>query len=154
MIDVNHVHPMLVHFPIVLFLIAVALQGLVLATGGDLTGAECLPRVALAALLLGTLGAAAAAAFGDIALEHALELGFPEAELEEHEELGMITTWLFVALSALHLGARWRRVSLDGAKGWGAAALGAVGVVVLVIAAAHGGELVYELGVNVAPVTP
>jgi len=154
MIDINHVHPMLVHFPIVLFLIAVALQGLVLARGGDLAEAACLPRVALAALLLGTLGAAAAAVFGDIALDHALELGFPEAELEEHEELGMITTWVFVALSAAHIGARWRRIALQGAKGWALAGAGVVGVVILVVAAAHGGELVYELGVNVTPVKP
>jgi uncharacterized membrane protein len=154
MIDITHVHPMLVHFPIVLFLIAVGLQVFILATGGDLAAPECLPRTACIALVLGTVAAAVAAVFGDIALDHAADLGFPHGELEEHEELGFATLWIFVALSVLHLGARWKDVALEGAKGWVLAAGGIVGVVVLVIAAAHGGELVYELGVNVKGVTP
>jgi uncharacterized membrane protein len=100
------------------------------------------------------VAAAVAAVFGDIALDHAADLGFPHGELEEHEELGFATLWIFVALSVLHLGARWKDVALEGGKGWILAAGGIVGVVVLVIAAAHGGELVYELGVNVKGVTP
>lgn len=154
MIDITHVHPMLVHFPIVLFLLAVAIQFLVVGRGGNLGAAECLPRAALVALLLGTALAALAALFGDIALDHAKDLGFPEAELDEHEELGFATVWIFVALSVLHVAARWRRLELTGTKGWIVAGAGAVGVVVLIIAAAHGGELVYELGVNVKAVKP
>lgn len=154
MIDITHVHPMLVHFPIVLFMAVAALQFLVMARGGDLAAAECLPRVALAALLIGTAAAAVAAYFGDVALEHGLKLGFPEAELEEHEALGFATMWSFIALSALHLGARWKRIALTGAKGWIVAVLALAGVILMIVAAAHGGELVYELGVNVDPVKP
>jgi len=154
MIDITHVHPMLVHFPIVLFLAAVALQAGVLARGGDLAAPDCLPRIALAALLVGTLVAAVAAWFGDVALEHAVDLGFPKGELEEHEELGFATLWMFVVISALHILARWRGMALEGGKGWILAGAGLAGVVVMIIAAAHGGELVYELGVNVKPVTP
>jgi len=154
MIDINHVHPMLVHFPIVLFMAAVALQFLALIRGGDLAAAECLPRVALGALLIGTAAAALAAVFGDIALEHAVDIGFRKDYLEEHEELGFATLWVFVALSVLHLGARWRHISLTRDKGWTLAVAGLAGVVLMVVAAAHGGELVYELGVNVTPVKP
>jgi len=154
MIDINHVRPMLVHFPIVLFMAAVALQLLVLVRAGDLAGPECLPRMALWALLIGAAAAIAAAVFGDIALDHAADLGFPKGELEEHEELGFATMWVMIALSLLHLGARFRHVSLTGGKGWILAVAGLAGVVLMIVAAAHGGELVYELGVNVTPVKP
>jgi len=154
MIDINHVHPMLVHFPIVLFMVAVALQFLTLARAGDLGAPDCLPRVALWALLIGTAAAILAAVFGDIALDHAKDLGFPDAELEEHEELGFATMWTFIALSLAQLGARFRRIPLTGGKGWVLAVAGLAGVVLMIVAAAHGGELVYELGVNVTPVTP
>jgi uncharacterized membrane protein len=154
MIDITHVHPMLVHFPIVLYLIAVALQVYIVATGGDLAAPECLPRTACIALVFGTVMAAAAVVFGDIALDHAADLGFPKGELEEHEELGFATLWIFVALSVLHLGARWKDIALEGGKGWVMALAGVAGVVVLIIAAAHGGELVYEMGVNVKGVVP
>ncbi|MBI5137062.1 MAG: hypothetical protein HZA24_06950 [Nitrospirae bacterium] len=154
MINVVHLHPMLVHFPIVLFMCAVAMQVYVVAGKGDLAAAECLPRMAFGALLLGTVAAFAAAALGDLALEHAVEIGFPKAELEEHEELGFATAWLFAVVTVLHLGARWKGIRLDGGKGWILALAGLAGVVLMVIAAAHGGELVYELGVNVTPVKP
>jgi len=154
MININHIHPMLVHFPIVLFMATVALQFLILVRGGDLAAAETLPRVAFWALLLGTVAAGLAAVFGDIALDHAAEIGFPKGNLEEHGNLGFATLWSFVALSVLHVAARWRHVSLTRDKGWALAVLGLAGVVLMVVAAAHGGELVYELGVNVDVVKP
>lgn len=154
MIDIARIHPMLVHFPIVLFLLAVALEFLVMVRGGDLAGRDGLSLVALSALFLGTISAIAAAAFGDMALDKAVALGFPKAPLETHEALGLITMWIFIVLSLVQLWAWWRRVSLAGGRGWVLAALGLVGVGVLLTAAYHGGELVYGLGVNVAPVKP
>jgi uncharacterized membrane protein len=152
--NINHVHPMLVHFPIVLFMSAVALQFLALVRGGDLGSRECLPLLALWGLVIGTVIAGIAAVFGDIALDHAAELGFQTGYLEEHEDLGLATLAAFVVLSLLHLGARWRHIPLKGDKGWTLAVAGLAGVVLMVIAAAHGAELVYELGVNVTPVKP
>lgn len=154
MIDVNHIHPMLVHFPIVLFMAAVALQILALVRGNDLAGPECLPLLALWGLVVGTVIAGVAAVFGDIALDHAVELGFQTGYLEEHEHLGLATVGVFTVLSLLHLGARWRHVVLTRDKGWTLAVAGLAGVVLMVVAAAHGAELVYELGVNVTPVKP
>jgi uncharacterized membrane protein len=37
MLDIAHVRPMLVHFPIVLFLVSIASAVIVLVQGGDLT---------------------------------------------------------------------------------------------------------------------
>jgi uncharacterized membrane protein len=154
MIDIAHVHPMLVHFPIVLLMFGVGLDFLALARGADLSGAECLPRVAASALILGTVAAAAAAVFGDIALDKAVDLGFPKAPLEHHEALGLTTLWIFVALSALRILAYWKGFRLRGGRGVVLAVLGLCGVGVLLFAAYAGGKLVYEIGVNVAAVKP
>jgi uncharacterized membrane protein len=66
----------------------------------------------------------------------------------------MTTMSLFILLSAVYLFAWWRRISLAGAKGWAMFAFGLIGVAVLIAAAYHGGDLVYQLGVNVARVKP
>ncbi|HXZ96456.1 MAG TPA: DUF2231 domain-containing protein [Burkholderiales bacterium] len=153
-IDAVHVHPILVHFPIVLFTVAVALDVFNLSVGRDLSERQCLPQVALGALFLGSLFAVAAAIVGDMALDKAIELGFPRAPLEEHEEFGLATMWIFAGITIVRVLAWWRQFSLKGWRGWVLAAVGIVGVAVLITAAYHGGELVYKIGVNVAPVKP
>jgi len=154
MISLEHIHPMLVHFPIVLFLVAVLIDFLVLAGKGDLAGTQCLSTTGLYALLLAALAAAAAATFGDIALDKAVELGFDKVALEEHEELGFTTLWILIGLSVWQLFARWRGIQLNGTHGWIFFAVALAGTGVLLTAAWHGGELVYGLGVNVTPVHP
>jgi uncharacterized membrane protein len=44
----------------------------------------------------------------------------------------------------------WRRVSLDGGRKWAVVATEIAGVFLIVTTAYFGGQLVYELGVNVA----
>jgi uncharacterized membrane protein len=153
-IDLVHIHPMLVHFPIVLFLVAIAVQLLTLARGGDLSERACLSSIGLVALILAALAALAAAVFGDIALDHAVELGFPKDPLETHQELGLTTTWLFVALAAVQGFAWWRKISMKAARGWTFALVGVVSCGLLLLTAYHGGNLVYKIGVNVDSVKP
>lgn len=154
MIDIAHIHPMLVHFPIVLFLLAVAIDFLVLLKGGDLADKSCLPTAGLIALFLAALAAIAAATFGDIALDKAVELGFEKAPLEQHEELGLTTLWILIGLSLWQIFSRWRGMRLDAGKGWAFFVVSLLGVGTLLTAAYFGGELVYTIGVNVAPVHP
>lgn len=154
MIDLTHIHPMLVHFPIVLFLTALSLDLTILARGQNLAARQCLPMMAMVVLGAGILVAALAAAFGDLALDAAVAKGFPQGPLERHEAFGMATLWIFLGLGALRFIASWRGVSLAGWRGglYLALSLGAVGV--LLTAAYFGGQLVYDLGVNVLPVHP
>lgn len=154
MIDLAHIHPMLVHFPIVLSLVGVGLEFLVMALGADPAEHRCLSNVALATLLLGAVAAIVAAFFGDIALDKAASLGFPRDPMETHAEFGFTTMWLFIVLSLAYLFAWWRRVSLTGWKGWALFLIGLAGVVLVLTTAYHGGDLVYRIGVNVAPVKP
>jgi len=154
MIDLNHIHPMLVHFPLVLYLLAVALQLLVLGRGGDLAALRCLPNAAFGVLVLAAASAAVTAFFGDIALDAAEAKGFPRSPLELHGDLGFSSMWLILTLTAVHLLARWRRWTLGGVRGWGVAGIAVLGVALLLVTAYFGGDLVYGLGVNVGPVTP
>lgn len=154
MIDIAHIHPMLVHFPIVLFLGAIVIDFIVLVKSGDLASKECLPTVGLSVLLLAALAGVAAATFGDIALDKAVELGFDKAPLEQHEELGLTTLWILIGLAVWQVFARWRGKRLTASTGWVFLAISLAGAGVLLTAAYFGGELVYIIGVNVAPVHP
>lgn len=117
MIDLERIHPMLVHFPLVLFLLAVLIDLLVLTRNGYLAASSCLSTAGFYALLLATLSAVAAAAFGAIAFDKALELGFDKAPLKEHEKLGFTTLWVMLGLTGWQLLARWRGMSLSASKG-------------------------------------
>jgi uncharacterized membrane protein len=154
MISIALVHPMLVHFPIVLLITACSLDIIVLLIKKDLANRQCLPLVALSALLLGTLSAGIAAIFGDIALDKAISLGFPRGPLETHETLALITIAVFSVHCLLRLLALWRRIPLRGRIGWVSALPGMVGVFLLIFTAYYGGELVYHYGVNVATALP
>lgn len=154
MINLEHIHPMLVHFPITLLLLAVLIDFLVLIRKQNLAASGCLSTSGFYVLLLAAVGAIAAASFGDIALDRAVELGFDKSPLEEHEELGLAALWIMLGLAGWQLVARWRKMPLYGTAGWVFFALALIGSGVLLAAAYHGGELVYALGVNVAPVRP
>jgi uncharacterized membrane protein len=152
MIDPAHIHPMVVHFPIVLLMLAVAVQWLVLIRGGDLSAHDCLSNLTLATLALGALSAVVAAFFGDVALDKAVALGFPAGPLETHEAFGITTMSVFLAITAVQAFAWWRGIGLSGRRGWILASIGTVGVILLVVTAFFGGHLVYEIGVNVRAV--
>jgi uncharacterized membrane protein len=154
MISIALVHPMLVHFPIVLLFTACAMDIILLSIKKDLTNRQCLPMIAISALLLGTLSAGFAAIFGDIALDKAISLGFPSGPLETHEELALITIAVFSFHCLLRLLALWRKYPLRGYIGWISELPGMAGLVLLIFTAYYGGELVYHFGVNVAVVSP
>ena len=150
MISIALIHPMLVHFPIVLLIAAFVMDIILLSLKKDLTSRQCLPMVALAALILGTLAAVLAAIFGDMAFDKAVSLGFPSGPIETHETMAVITITVFGLYCLWRLLALWRKYPLRGRIGWISVLPGMVGVVLLIITAYYGGELVYHFGVNVA----
>jgi len=154
MLSIALVHPMLVHFPIVLLITAVATDIIAILTKKELADRQCLPMVAMWALLLGTVSAGIAAVFGDIASDKAISLGYPGGPIETHETLALITISVFSLHCLLRLLVLWRKYHLQGRRGWISLIPGMVGVVLLIITAYYGGELVYHFGVNVAAVHP
>jgi uncharacterized membrane protein len=150
MISITEIHPMLVHFPIVLWLCAEAISVFILLRGGDLSTRQPWPTVAFCSLLVGTVFAILAAFFGDVALDHAVAAGFAAGPLELHETIAIITICIFGLHALLRLLAIYRGYPLAGRRGWLAEIPGLVGVIGLFVTAYLGGELVYHLGVNVA----
>jgi uncharacterized membrane protein len=154
MIDITHIHPMLVHFPLVLLPIGTALYAAAAFRGEDLAVRRCLPVLALLCLGAGVMMAMIAAAFGDMALDAALDKGFDKGPLEEHEDLAGPTIVVFAVLVAIQALAMWRSISLKRGRAWLLTLVALAGVALLLATAYHGGELVYQIGVNVVPVKP
>lgn len=148
MIDIAHIHPMLVHFPLALFPVALAAQLLIVFRGDGLFSRSCLSSTAMVLIVLAALAAILAAVFGDMALDQALSTGVPLASLETHEELGQLTAILLSALAVIEL---WfyRKARNTAVLDWGFLLLGVAMLTLLLSTAWFGGQLVYDLGVNV-----
>ena len=140
----THPHPILVHFPIALLVVSWVL---------DLVSrrAPSLRASGWVLLVLGTLATIPATITGILAHFPYEGSGAIEA-IETHERLGLLTTLIFVALTIW----RWwsRRRGADIAGSWIYAALTLGGLLVLTLAGANGGHLVYQLGVGVKGITP
>lgn len=154
MIKVTHIHPMLVHFPIVLFLVAVALICYAQVKNENIAARNCIGNLVAWSLIMATVFALIAAVFGDIALDAALDKGFPKAPLEEHESLAAATIAVLSILSLTLIAAIWKRIDLAGTRGKLFLAVALVSLGLLIATAYHGGALVYDLGVNVEGVVP
>lgn len=149
-IPLEHIHPMIVHFPIVLALLALAFDLGWLVWGRGSPTALIRLRTGTVVLTLGAISAVVAFIFGDMAYDIAATRGVPTATLETHEGWGTTTMIAFLVVAALRLFLWWRK--LDD-KPWGVALAvlaSAVIAVMVVITAWFGGHLVYDLGVNIA----
>lgn len=150
MLPFEQFHPILLHFPIVLIVLAAGIDIVAYLRGVPLHGPGTYANFSLATVVLAGVLAVVTAMLGDLALEIAVDRGTSPGLLEGHEELGMITAWLIAGWAALRLLARWRALPVEASR---VAAVAAVEVVLvgLILATAYlGGSLVYEHGVNVA----
>ncbi|MBI1207013.1 MAG: hypothetical protein GC191_06955 [Azospirillum sp.] len=154
MIALEHFHPIVVHFPIVLLLQAAILESVVVVRGGDLDGPQILPTAARVSLYLGAFAALAAVGFGYLAQGIAIDKGFADALIEEHEMLGVVTAALFAVVAGARFLLWQRGVVLARGRAAAVTALTVAGLAVLLSTAYHGGMLVYDHGVNVAQVKP
>ncbi len=147
-INIAHIHPMLVHFPLALFPVVLGIQFVVLIRGQTLFDRGCPQSSAMGLLVLAAVAAVAAATFGDMALDKAVASGVKLSLLESHEELGQASATLLVLMALA--GAWLFKVQAPSMKvSWSFWLAGAAIFVVLIITAWHGGHLVYDLGVNV-----
>ena len=144
----SHLHPLIVHFPIALLLVAPALVVLGLALPELRPG---LHAAALALLLAGTLGTLAALVTGEAAAASAQRTAALRVALDRHEHFAQLAALLFALLTllfaTLFFWARFRREAPLGLYLlWLAAAAGAMPV--LALAAHFGGRMVHELGLH------
>ncbi len=146
----QNIHPIVVHFPIALFLTGFALDVI-----GHLLQRETLKQAGLILVVLGALGALAAMLTGQFAEESVEERlsSAGERVLETHEDLGKLTAYLLLAIAAVRL-----ILMTTWLRGWRWAAgialgiyliMGVVGVGALTATGYYGGELVYRYGAGV-----
>ncbi|HET6161668.1 MAG TPA: hypothetical protein VFE34_25230, partial [Dongiaceae bacterium] len=88
--------------------------------------------------------------FGDIALEAAEAGGFHNDIAEIHEGLGEATAAAFAIWAVVRAVAWWRNAKLSGGGALALSLVELAGAAVVLTTAYYGGQLVYNLGVNVA----
>ena len=135
-------HPLIVHFAIVLLVVGVIFRWI------SLTGRAAFTGPAAAVLLLAGTAAAFFAVKSGTAAHGPVERvpGVRDAVME-HEDAGKWAQNIFLIVAALELAAlTTRRRNLNVARGalWGSAAVGVFGVAALYKAGARGGDLVYR----------
>ena len=152
MIPVQHIHPMIVHFPIVAIFLLVAFDVVATAMGKSVTGRTVVSNIATGLAVLAAGSAAAAFYFGGLALDVAEAGGFSSDIAETHEALGKYVA-VFLALWALVRVVLWfRDFRFKGVSAYLVPLVTVAGTALVVTTAYFGGQLVFDLGVNVAKV--
>jgi len=146
----QHIHPMLVHFPIVFVFVLAAFDLAATVRGYSVTGRNSVGNVSTGLAIMAAASAVAAYFFGDMALSIAEDKGFSSQVAEIHEGLGMsvaavLSAWAVIRAALWFFDARIRGIA---AAIFPLAAAGAASLVATT--AYYGGQLVFDLGVNVA----
>jgi uncharacterized membrane protein len=149
MLSVQHIHPILIHFPIVFFITLAAVDLVATARGKFITGRGALANLSLGLALAAGAFSVAAYFFGDMALEIAESGGFHSDVAEIHEALGEATAVAFAVWALVRLGLWWRNTRLSGTGAVAVSLVEVAGAALVVATAYYGGQLVYDLGVNV-----
>ncbi|MBG1231497.1 DUF2231 domain-containing protein [Aestuariivirga litoralis] len=152
MIPVQHIHPMIVHFPIVLVFLLLGFDTIASFMGKSITGRTVAGNLSLTLALLAAASAIAAFVFGGMALDVAESTGFHSDVAEMHESLGTAVAVAFTAYAVVRALLWWLNVRLTGASAFTFAIVALVGCALVSATAFYGGQLVYELGVNVTRV--
>lgn len=149
MIEIQHIHPILVHFPIVLIFTLVAIDLLALASSNAVTRRSGVGTISTFVALAAGAFAIGTWFFGGLALDHAEAAGFSSNIAETHESLGTITAFAFLIWGVVRL-ALWVRNRELGPVAIAVPVVEVAGAMLVTATAYYGGLLVYDLGVNVA----
>jgi uncharacterized membrane protein len=150
MISIQHIHPMLVHFPIV-FVLTLALFDVIAAVRRrSVTTRSTAGAISTGLAVLSGAFAVVTFYFGGMALDYAEASGFHSEIAEIHEGLGTTTAIAFGLWALIRLFLWWRDHELKGPVAALVPILEVAGAVVVLATAYYGGQLVYDLGVNVA----
>lgn len=150
MLPAEQLHRVAVHFPIVFFLTLTAFDVVMLVRGEAISGRTNAANISAGLATLSGLSAIAAYVFGDLAYDAAISSGFAAVKLETHEALGTWTAAFIVIWAILRGYFWWRGSPLEAGSKAGAVGIEVAGALLIVTTAYFGGQLVYELGVNVS----
>lgn len=149
MLPVQEIHPILVHFPIVLIYMLLVLDLVALSRHRDVTVKTDTGTISTFIALSAGLLATVTWYFGGLALNVAESGGFHSDVAEIHEGLGGTTAFAFLAWGVIRLGLWLRNRSL-GRFAASVPLIELIGAGLITVTAYYGGQLVYDLGVNVA----
>ena len=152
MISIQHIHPLLVHFPIVFFLTLAVFDLVAVARGIPVTGRSAAGNVSTGLAFLAGAFALVTMMFGDMALEFAEARGFHSEIAEIHEGLGSTTAIAFAIWALVRVFLWWRDTRSSSGIAAGIVVLEIIGAGLVIATAYYGGQLVYDLGDNVAQV--
>jgi uncharacterized membrane protein len=148
-IPLQHLHPMIVHFPIVLVFLVAGFELVATATGRTVTGRTASGNFAVGLLALAAVASILAVYLGDVALTYAEAGGFESDIAEIHETLGKAVA-IAVSLWALIRAALWwRDVRIERPLAYIVPVISIIGAGLITWTAYYGGQLVFDLGVNV-----
>lgn len=136
--DLTHLHPMIVHFPIALLIVGF-LSDLV----GLLTKREFFTQAGFYLFTLGALGVIAAFITGSQAGDGIVEAGALKRALETHEGAAELTIWV-VSIAAVFRIALFLLKKYSGVLKMVSLALGLLAVMAIARTGYYGGELVYK----------
>ena len=152
MIPVQHIHPMLVHFPIVLIFMLAAFDVLASFRGKFVSGRTVAGNISTGLAVGVAIFACATYVFGGLALTHAEDGGFHSDIAEIHESLGEMVAIFTTIYAVIRAGLWLKDYRISGLTSY-LFPIAALGISALVAVTAYfGGQLVYELGVNVAKI--
>jgi uncharacterized membrane protein len=140
---------MIVHFPIVLVLLVAAFELIATVLGRNVTGRTASGNFSVALLGLAALSAIVAYYLGDIALSYAEAHGFESDIAEIHETLGKYVAISVSIWAAIRAVLWWRNIKIERPLAYLVPAVSIVGAGLIAWTAYYGGQLVFDLGVNV-----
>lgn len=136
--DLTHLHPMIVHFPIALLIV-----GFLFDIVGLFSKRESFAQMAFYLLVLGALGVIAAYITGNQAGSGITEEGALKQALETHEEAATLTIWI-VSIAAVFRIALVLLKKFKGVLKMVSLALFLLAVIAIARTGFYGGELVYK----------
>ncbi|TIU31690.1 MAG: DUF2231 domain-containing protein [Mesorhizobium sp.] len=146
---IQHVHPILVHFPIVLIYTLVIIDLVALAGSNAVTMRSGVGTISTFVAVTAGLFALVTWFFGGMALDYAEAAGFSSEVAEIHESLGTISAFTFLGWGLIRL-VLWVRNRELGTLTLAIPAIEIAGAALVTATGYYGGQLVYDLGVNVA----
>jgi uncharacterized membrane protein len=138
MFDFNHLHPMIVHFPIALLFVGFLSDAI-----GLISKKEFFIRAGFYLLILGTIGVVSAYLSGNYAGEGVSEAGALKQALETHEDAATISLWIMVGTALVRI-AMVVLKKYTGIYRWIAFVIFFLGVLSIARTGFYGGELVYK----------
>ncbi|HGY55713.1 MAG TPA: DUF2231 domain-containing protein [Caldithrix abyssi] len=140
----SNIHPLIIHFPIALLIIAVLAD----LAANLFKKYEWLQPAALSLYTLGALGTVAAYLSGKQAAD-IVDLPTPSYPvISEHADLALYTMLFFGIYAVIRLFLRWKSLDQKSLVSWGLFFIAAGGLFLVKATADHGGELVYRFGVG------